>query len=84
MTSGSNGGSGNSGPGRASGSNGGSNGGSGLTNGIDFKVHFPEQSQDKVQWRCNLATYFLGTYNNTLYLTKEIIYTFAKLCIHEH
>lgn len=84
MTSGSNGGSGNSGPGRASGSNGGSNGGSGLTNGIDFKLHFPEPPQDKEKWRCNLANYFLGIYNNTLILTKEIIYTFAKVCIHEH
>ena len=90
ITVGSNGGSGNSGSGRETGSNGdsgtasGSNGESRLTNGIDFKTHFPEESQDKDQWRCNLTYYFLGTYSNTLRVTKEVIYTFAKLCVHEH
>ncbi len=85
-----NGGSENSGSEMETGSNGASgratgvNGESRLTNGFDFETHFPEQSQSKDQWRCNLAYYFLGTYTHTLRVTKEIIYTFAKLCIHEH
>ncbi len=50
---------------------------------VNFSSQLPDRSDNRDEWRCNLAYYFLSTYNGALNVTGEIR-TFFKVCSDEN